>query len=222
MAFPNNLSRTKNWGTEVLTDTDLEGQFDLIINWLTDSLAASAGHNHTGVANYGPKLNLSDSLTLTGQTVGDLIYAGSSSAWSRLAAGTDGYVLKSSSSVPTWTANTTNVAVMFYVDGIISTGDSQSAKIRVPFAGTITRADAYVDTAPTDAAMLMQVQINGSDIWTAGQRLTVADAATSGNTTTFTSTAVAAGDYLQLDIDQVGSTVAGADLTVSITMTKTI
>jgi len=56
MAWPSDLVRTKNWGTEVLTDSDLEGQFDLIINWLMASLNSSTGHSHSGSGNNGPRL----------------------------------------------------------------------------------------------------------------------------------------------------------------------
>lgn len=221
MAYPNNLSRTKNWGTEVLTDTDLEGQFDLIINYIMDALNNTAGHTHDGTANEGGRISPSN-LLISGQSTGDLLYASSASAWSSLDIGNTGDVIKVTGGVPAWTANTTNVSVMFYIDGTLSTGDSQSAKIRIPFAGTITRADAYIDTAPTDASILIQAQINDADIWTDGQRLTIEASATSGTTSTFTTSTVSDGDYITLDIDQVGSTVAGSDLTVSLTILKTI
>jgi len=47
-AFPSDLVRTKDWGNETLTDSDLEGQLDLIINWLMASMDASSGHDHSG------------------------------------------------------------------------------------------------------------------------------------------------------------------------------
>ena len=56
MAYPSDLVRTKNWGSEVLTDSDLEGQFDLIINWVMAALNASTGHSHSGSGNNGPRL----------------------------------------------------------------------------------------------------------------------------------------------------------------------
>jgi len=59
MAYPSDLVRTKNWGSEVLTDSDLEGQFDLIINWVMASLNSSTGHSHDGTSNNGPKLSSS-------------------------------------------------------------------------------------------------------------------------------------------------------------------
>lgn len=93
-AYPSDLVRTKNWGNEVLTDSDLEGQFDLIIDWVMDALDATSGHDHSGVANKGPKIPINTSLTIGSQAQGDLIYASSASAWARLGAGTNGQFLK--------------------------------------------------------------------------------------------------------------------------------
>lgn len=58
MAFPSDLVRTKNWGTETLTDADLEGQFDLIINWVMDAMDSSTGHDHS-TTNKGPTIGTS-------------------------------------------------------------------------------------------------------------------------------------------------------------------
>ena len=57
MAYPSDLARTKDWGTEVLTDADLEGQLDLIINWVMAALDASTGHKHDGTANESQKID---------------------------------------------------------------------------------------------------------------------------------------------------------------------
>lgn len=65
MAYPSDLSRTKDWGTEVLTDSDLEGQFDLIIDWVMAAMNATTGHKHDATSNEGPKINLTTSVTGT-------------------------------------------------------------------------------------------------------------------------------------------------------------
>lgn len=73
---------------------------------------------------------------------------------------------------------------------------------------TITKARAYINTAPTGASAIFTVNKNGASAFT----LTVTAA---GNTVTGTpGTTVADGDYLTVDVTQVGSTVAGADATV--------
>jgi len=60
MAYPSDLTRTKNWGTEILTDSDLEGQLDLIINWAMAVVNASTGHTHDGTSNQGPKIPITN------------------------------------------------------------------------------------------------------------------------------------------------------------------
>jgi len=103
MAFPSDLVRTKNWGTEILTDSDLEGQFDLIINWVMAALNATTGHNHDGSSNNGPEINITN-MTVASQAQGDIIYASSASAWARLGYGTAGQVLTTggASANPSW------------------------------------------------------------------------------------------------------------------------
>lgn len=103
MAYPSDLVRTKNWGSEVLTDSDLEGQFDLIINWVMAALNSTTGHTHDGTSNNAPKIPVTN-LTVGSQAQGDLIYASSASAWARLGAGTSGYFLKTqgAGANPTW------------------------------------------------------------------------------------------------------------------------
>lgn len=125
----------------------------------------------------------------------------------------NGKVVRIQSGVAAVTA--VNRAVAFYYDGLLSTGTSKSATIRVPFAGTITRVDAYVDTAPTGANLICDVNLNGTTIWaTQANRVTITAGSSSGSQTSFDTTAVAEGDLITLDIDQVGSTISGSDLSV--------
>lgn len=104
MAWPSASSRTKNWGTEILTDSDLETQLDLLHSYFNDSLNATTGHGHTGGTSDGPKLSIASALTISSQAQGDVIYASSSSAWARLGAGTAGMFLKTlgASANPAW------------------------------------------------------------------------------------------------------------------------
>jgi hypothetical protein len=96
-----------------------------------------------------------------------------------------------------------------------------SATIRIPFACTITRCDAYVTTAPTGASLICDINKNGTTIWaTQGNRITIAQSATSGSQTSFDTTAIASGDLLTLDVDQVGATIAGSQLTICLTVTE--
>lgn len=91
--------------------------------------------------------------------------------------------------------------------------------LRVPIhqAGTITSIRAMVNTAPTGAAIIVDVNINGTTAYsTQGNRPTIAVSTNSVNATLPNTTALAAGDYLTVDIDQIGSTIPGSNLVVSI------
>lgn len=57
MAWPSDSVRSKNWGTETLTDSDLEGQLDLLHTWVNDALDETSGHKHDGTTNEGPQID---------------------------------------------------------------------------------------------------------------------------------------------------------------------
>jgi len=94
---------------------------------------------------------------------------------------------------------------------------------RFPYAATIMGVTAAVGTAPTGAAILLDVHKNGTTVFTTqGNRPTIAVSAFATTTEAVPDvTAVDSGDYLTVDRDQVGSTVAGADLTVFIRYRRT-
>lgn len=97
---------------------------------------------------------------------------------------------------------------------------------RLPIDGTYTIVGTrlMVGTAPTGADLLVDVHKNGTTIYTTqGNRPSIAAGANSGGPgTTPDVTSLVAGDYLTIDVDQVGSSVAGSDLTVTIVVTKTV
>jgi len=63
MAWPSDLARTKDWGTEIMTDSDLESQFDLTVNYIMAFMNGTTGHGHAGTSNDGKKI---DGASLTG------------------------------------------------------------------------------------------------------------------------------------------------------------
>lgn len=83
---------------------------------------------------------------------------------------------------------------------------------------TIRNIRATVGTAPTGASLIVDVNKNGSTIFsTQANRPTItAGNNSSGKVTAINTTTVADGDYLTVDVDQIGSTVAGSNLTVQI------
>lgn len=155
-----------------------------------------------------------ESLAITSGTSGDIFYIDGTGDIARLPKATDGQRLQLASGLPAWAD--TKRSPFWYIDGTLGTGSAQSAKLRVPFAGTIVAAYAYVDTAPTGASILVDINKNGSSIWgtSPGSRLAIAASGTQGSQSAFDVTSIAEGDNLTMDIDQVGSTVAGSDLTI--------
>ncbi len=98
-----------------------------------------------------------------------------------------------------------------------TTGTAKTNPIVMPFAGTILRADAAAGVGPTGADLIFDVNLNGSTIWsTSANRAKIVAGATTGTQSTFDTTAFSAGDVLTVDIDQVGSTVAGSDITLTL------
>lgn len=120
-------------------------------------------------------------------------------------------------SIPEISNNTRRL--MWFVASDLQTGTEQSARLFAPVTGTLVKAVAYVKTAPTGADLIIDINKNGTTLWASG-KLTVAASANTGSKTTFDSTAVTAEDYFTIDIDQIGSTVAGSNLTVMLTIAE--
>lgn len=112
--------------------------------------------------------------------------------------------------------------LLWQVNGTLATGSNQGKKI--PFLGTqvITKAYAFVDTAPVGADLIIDIDYSTDDgatwtsIWNTNQsnRLTVGDGDLSATQTSFDTTSFTEGDLLRVNIDQIGSTTAGANLTI--------
>ncbi|MGI5233848.1 hypothetical protein [Actinoallomurus sp. CA-142502] len=83
---------------------------------------------------------------------------------------------------------------------------------------TIRSVRASAGTAPTGSAIVVDVNKNGATIFTtqANRPAIAAGATTSGKVTNMDINTLADGDYLSVDLDQVGSTVAGSDLVVQV------
>lgn len=83
---------------------------------------------------------------------------------------------------------------------------------------TIIGVVAAVNTAPTGASIIIDVNKNGTTIFStqANRPSIVASAYKTSSPAVPNVTAFAAGDYITVDIDQVGSTVEGSDLVVQV------
>lgn len=95
---------------------------------------------------------------------------------------------------------------------------------RYPIKGgtfQIQTVAAMVNTAPTGASVIVDVNKNGTTIYgTQSNRPTIAASGTSATVGSHNGTTVTDGDYITVDIDQIGSTVAGADLVVVVRMQR--
>jgi hypothetical protein len=91
-----------------------------------------------------------------------------------------------------------------------------------PFAGKITKAWIVAKTGPTGAAFICDIQYstnNGStftSIWavTPSNKIQIAASSVAGTTTSFDTSTFTAGTLFRIDIDQIGSAVAGSDVTI--------
>lgn len=111
--------------------------------------------------------------------------------------------------------------VRIQIEGGLSTGQAVVPLIQFPYAFEIEKVYLYAETAPTGADLRIDFEKNGasgSSIFGSPDYATISAGANSGNSSDMDGTAnvMAAGDYLTMDIDQVGSTIAGADLTIAI------
>jgi hypothetical protein len=82
---------------------------------------------------------------------------------------------------------------------------------------TISKVFIAVNTAPTGAAIIVDVHKNGVTIFTVqGNRPQIAATEFTGQSTDIDVSAWDAGQYLTAEIDQIGSTIAGKDLVVHV------
>ena len=103
-------------------------------------------------------------------------------------------------------------------DMFIKTG---AGRVLVTRAGTITKTLLHCGTGPTGADIICDIHLNGTSIWdtTQANRVTITAGNTSASQTSFDTTVVAEGDEIRLDIDQIGSTLPGSELTWALLIT---
>ena len=89
--------------------------------------------------------------------------------------------------------------------------------VRMPFAGKISGVTAAVTTAPAGSTAIFDLNKNGTTMYTTqGNRPTIAAAATSVTATNPDVLTWAAGDRLSVEVYQIGSGTAGANLTLCV------
>lgn len=98
-----------------------------------------------------------------------------------------------------------------------------TGRFLMPRAGNLVSVDAEINTAPTGASLICDVNKNGSTVFTtqANRPTIVAGASAPAAVAVPDVLAFNARDYFTVDIDQVGSSVAGSDLVVQVTFALT-
>lgn len=109
--------------------------------------------------------------------------------------------------------------IMFFVAGDLSV-TSSPIRVHAPEAMTVTNVTAAVNTAPTGAAVIVDVNKNGTTMFTTqGNRPQIAAAGTEDLSSVPDVTSIAQNDVITIDVDQVGSSTVGADLVVQVRCT---
>jgi hypothetical protein len=114
---------------------------------------------------------------------------------------------------------------------VVPVGDEASAlsagtnrvRFRMPFAATLLAVRASVNTAPTGSTLVVDVNEGGTSVL--GTKLSIdateLTSATADSAATITDSALADDAEISIDIDQIGSTIAGAGLKVSLFVRRT-
>ncbi len=107
--------------------------------------------------------------------------------------------------------------IVFSVAGTLTAVANASFEITAPIALTIQKVYINVKTAPTGATLIVDVNKEGTTIFTTqANRPTIVANETEAESGTPDVTALAQNDILSIDIDQIGSTIAGSSLLVEI------
>lgn len=109
-------------------------------------------------------------------------------------------------------------AVLQFQSVGVLTAAAGKAFVVAPYGGTIKKVSAKVSSAPAGSTILVDINKNGTTIFTTqANRPTIAASATAatlaGQPEVLT---FAAGDLLSVDVDQIGSGTAGSNLAVSL------
>ncbi len=107
-------------------------------------------------------------------------------------------------------------AISFYIDDVLKV-ETNVMSIIIPQTMIITDIRIAVDTAPTGADLILDINLNGTTLYTTqNNRPTIQIDEISAIAMLPDITSLSLGDKLTLDIDQIGSTVAGENLSVII------
>ena len=208
-------SDVTDFDTEVSNNTDVAANTAARHDAVT--IAASGGRDYVTIS--GTQQLTLHQVDLTADVSGDLPIAdggtgASDAATARTNLGVD----------PAGTDNSVEVISIACSDETtdLTTGTAK-ATFRMPFAMTLTAVRASVTTAPTGSTLIVDINEGGSTIMTTNKLSIDATEKTSTTAATapgITDSALADDAEITVDIDQIGSTVAGAGLKIYLIGTR--
>jgi hypothetical protein len=145
---------------------------------------------------------------------GDLYVASADNTVAKLTKGSTGQMLQSQASSLAWIDYQRSQT--WSKSGVLTTSTG-SFRWYNDTGRTLTfvAARATAGTQPTGATIIVDVNVDGTTIMT-GTKVVIAVSTNTIKQTTFSTTTIADGSYITVDVDQIGSTIAGSDLTVTI------
>lgn len=175
------------------------------------------------------KFRFSTSLEVAGTISGSLLKAAnltvsgalvfsSGGTLTQTARGSSGQLLMSQGmNAPQWADP--NGAMVWFIGGTLAAGAGQGADVTMPFGMTVSSVSLRVKTAPTGQALIVDINENGSTLFSTRPQIDAAST-TGGGSASFSDTTLAPGSVITVDIDQIGSGTAGADITIMLNGTR--
>jgi len=205
-----------------------------ILDLTADDATVAATLDVTGVATFGSTMAADGAtLQLLAASSGPLLKAASASKWDLRNAADSAYVDLQAKDLTAEDANLAGDLLLASGKGVqIDTSElivpyspswyfsgAQSVKVLeiewvAPVDFTIIAATGRVNTAPTGAALICDVRVDGNSIFTNQAEMINIAAAAYQDTSATKNHAVTAGEVVTIEIEQIGSAVAGSDLTV--------
>lgn len=104
---------------------------------------------------------------------------------------------------------------VWFVAGDIGVADQQSLTLFNKKAIIPKSVKLYAETAPTGSALICDIDDDGVSIFSTNPQIAISENE-GGDSAVISAASIAADSKLTLNVDQIGSTIAGADLTVEL------
>jgi hypothetical protein len=157
-------------------------------------------------------------------TAGDIVVGGTSGAPARLALGTASQQLRVNSGQTSLEYFTPPAELVIACSDETSNLTTGTAKVtfRMPYAMTLSSVRASVNTAPTGSTLVVDINEGGSTILSTKLSIDASEltSTTAATAAVISDTALADDAEVTIDIDQIGSTIAGKGLKVVLKGTR--